>query len=455
MSTESKQRSNTVSGAQVVDNDRALWAQFSEASSIESFCQSWLPIQCRLISGVLGGLVLLRSGEKSAYSPVAVWPDVRRQMDHLSGAAEKALNERRGILMTHEAVLADGTRQERRHVAFPIEVNKKLFGAVVLEVVPQSKANLEGLLRQLHWGTGWLVDYFGRSESQRTKVIKDRLVNVLELLAVSVEKKGFHAAATTFVTDLATRLECDRVSIGFVEKKQAVVKALSHSATFEKKANVIRHIEAAMDEAIDQQSSVLFPEDKQVIKQTRVSRFAETLSIEHESQCVCVVPFKIDGIWSGAIVLERSQDTPFSEKDVSLCEGVVALAGPMLHVSKLNDRNIFKKISESFTTFAGRFIGPGNIAWKLGGATLIALTTFFVFAQGEYRVTADTTLEGSVQRAVVSPFEGYMLEAASRAGDIVKKGDVMAQLDDRDLSLEQLKWSSEFNQYSNQYRQAK
>ena len=37
------------------------------------------------------------------------------------------------------------------------------------------------------------------------------------------------------------------------------VHAVSHSASFDKKANVIRAIEAAMDESIDQQASIVYP----------------------------------------------------------------------------------------------------------------------------------------------------------------------------------------------------
>src|SRR2546422_4727783 len=49
------------------DTARALWSEFAEAASAESFCRSWLALQCRMISGVSGGLLLpTRCGDESA-----------------------------------------------------------------------------------------------------------------------------------------------------------------------------------------------------------------------------------------------------------------------------------------------------------------------------------------------------------------------------------------------------
>jgi RND family efflux transporter MFP subunit len=52
-------------------------------------------------------------------------------------------------------------------------------------------------------------------------------------------------------------------------------------------------------------------------------------------------------------------------------------------------------------------------------------------------------IEGQIQRSVVAPFNGFVLEAPVRAGDTVKTGQLLARLDDRDLLLERLKWLTE------------
>jgi multidrug efflux pump subunit AcrA (membrane-fusion protein) len=61
-------------------------------------------------------------------------------------------------------------------------------------------------------------------------------------------------------------------------------------------------------------------------------------------------------------------------------------------------------------------------------------------------VTADARLEGTVQRVVAAPMTGYVASADVRAGDTVAEGQILAELDGRDLRLELLKWSSQRSQ---------
>jgi RND family efflux transporter MFP subunit len=85
---------------------------------------------------------------------------------------------------------------------------------------------------------------------------------------------------------------------------------------------------------------------------------------------------------------------------------------------------------------------------------VVAVVAFLLFAKGDYRITADGSLEGTIQRALAAPVAGYLSEAQSRAGDIVKAGQVLATLDDRDLRLERLKWATQRAKQQREYSEA-
>ena len=87
-------------------------------------------------------------------------------------------------------------------------------------------------------------------------------------------------------------------------------------------------------------------------------------------------------------------------------------------------------------------------------AVLLLVAAFALFATGPYRIVADSTVEGQVQRAVVAPYNGFIKEAPVRAGDQVIEGQLLVAFDDRDLALERLRWSSERQRKLYEYEKA-
>ena len=438
---------------QVADLEGALWAEFSEAATTKDFCQSWLALQCRMISGVSGGLVLLGPPDRGPFSPTAVWPDARQDLRYLSATAERALGERRGLLLRREAGVADGgPPRERYDVAYPIEVARRLYGVVVLDVTPRPDPQLQAVLRRLYWGAAWLEVLFRREETARDAAVTARLKTVLDLAGATVSHERASGAAMAFVTTLATRLECDRVSVGFVRGGRAHVRAVSHSAQFKKQANLIRAIGSAMDEAVDQQATVLYPSPPQGA--ARVTQAHAELARQHGSGAICSIPLSHADRLVGALTLERPADRPFDPPTVELCEALAALAGPVLEIQRREDRWLITKAAETSRTWLGYLIGARHIALKLTAAAVTAVVLFFAYATGDFRVSAITTLEPEVRRAAVAPFNGYIAEARARAGDLVRQGQVLCALDDRDMRLERLKLVSQQEQLVKQYNQA-
>jgi multidrug resistance efflux pump len=90
----------------------------------------------------------------------------------------------------------------------------------------------------------------------------------------------------------------------------------------------------------------------------------------------------------------------------------------------------------------------------MGVAFALLLALFLVFAEGDFRVSAKTVVEGAVQRAAVAPFEGFIAEAPVRAGDTVRAGQLLVRLEDRDLRLERVKLVAERDQQLRKYHDA-
>jgi RND family efflux transporter MFP subunit len=231
------------------------------------------------------------------------------------------------------------------------------------------------------------------------------------------------------------------------------VAALSHSAQFEGQMNLIRAIEQAMGESADQGAALLWPAPEEARGQ--VLHFHEALGRAHGDRAVLTVPFvNAEGKAFGALTLERSGTRPIGRDDLDVCEGVAALLGPILEEKRRNDRHLAVKAADSLRTQIRRLVGPRHAGRKLAAAGIAAAILFFSLATGPYRVTAKTALEGEVRRAVSAPYRGFVFEAPARPGDVVKEGQLLCALDDRELRLELAKWTSEREQYRAEHRRS-
>jgi multidrug efflux pump subunit AcrA (membrane-fusion protein) len=99
-------------------------------------------------------------------------------------------------------------------------------------------------------------------------------------------------------------------------------------------------------------------------------------------------------------------------------------------------------------------LGPRHPGIKLLAGVGLALLMLASVIDADYRVSARTVIEGSSELAIMSPFDGFIAESFVRAGDSVEKGQPLCRLDDRDLKLEQARWTADRDQLAHKYRVA-
>ena len=419
------------------DSDSTAWETLKSSGDPEAFAAAWLELQCHLIENVTQAMVVFGFPDRGPFKPVAVWPEGSSGNPELAKAIETSVTGRQTIVQPKDGI-----------IVIPLLVDNKICGSVALDVDSTDEATLNACLEKLGWGSVWLEAFIRRQKFTPS----DRLVTVLELVATGLHNDRFQGSATAVATELAGILQCERVSIGFMRGKHSQVRALSHSASFSKKANLIRAIEAAMDEAIEQESTINFP----VVEQgpMQVTKAHAELIKDYGSGSVCTIPLTEGERILGAITLERPDGEHFDSRTIQLSEHAATLVGPLLDIKRKDDRWLGKKAFDRLKHHTKRLVGPRNVGFKLSVLGIIAVITFFSISTSEFRVTADATLEGAVQRAIAAPMAGYVVQANVRAGDIVKQGDRLFSLDDRDLRLERLKWLSQKSQRTREYSEA-
>ena len=428
--------------------ESAAWARFSAPANSAEFCASWLSILCAQVGLVKGGLVLLGSGEDGSFSPVATWPDATQNLLYLGPTAEAALKDRRGVIQTGGP---QGAVTLSTLVGYPVEVEGLLHGAVVLDIGRRPDADVQRALRLLHWGSAWLMDQFRQQRVAEHRQRASRLALANELVATALQEPRLGASVLAVVNELATRMHCEKVSLGLARNCSIAVKAISHTATFDVRSDSVRMVADAMDEVFDLDVPMAYPP----LESDAVGGLAHAaLSVSRQEACLLSVPLMDDGDMVGVLTLERDRSQPFDAADLALCKTLGLLLGPVVALKRQNERSLRERLHQAARVGSTALFGPRHPGLKL--LTLVGLLLLAVFSlvDATYRVTSKTVIEGAVQRAVVAPFQGYVAESRVRAGEAVKKGQVLARLDDRELRLERTRWASEAEQMQTRYRQA-
>jgi biotin carboxyl carrier protein len=445
---------DTLSERDVMD-EAEIWRQFVEASNSRTFCESWLALQCHMMSDVRCALVLLGTPEKGPFTPAAVWPSSDFNVTHLTAVAQQALAERHGVIVKNDGSSDQHTNpvQEGCYVAYPVDVSGKIHGVIIVHLEYCPDADIQYAAKQLHWGAAWIELLLRRLQEVNSEETHDRLKSVLDAVAITLDHEKFKPAATAFVTNIATTLVCERVSLGLKEGKRVVIRALSHSADFAEKVNMMSAITMAMEEALDQHELIVFPAPSDDFPQL-ITREHASLMNQYGIGAICTVPLGANGMFWGAITLEFSANKKLSEVDIELIKTIASINGPILDMKHQEDRPILLKAKDAIIKKVKLIIGPAYPTLKVIGAMVAVMMIFFFFAEGNYRAKATTILEGSIQRVISAPFSGYIFEAPKRAGDLVKKGELLCSLDDREQRLEEFKWSTQEEQLKKEFRGA-
>ncbi len=413
---------------------------------MDQVTHTWLHTLCNLIPGVTRAVVFLKTAEKNQYGLAAMWPEQLVEYDDLSAAAKDTVTGNKTLLKSN-AVAGKETGEPQDIIGCPIYVDQQLFGAVVLELYNRVAVKQQLAIQQISAASYWYEAIL----KQHSSTEKTQLVTIVELVASCLEHEKFQEAATDVVTDLTKRISADRISIGFLDGNSVRVEAVSHSAGFDDKSNLFGDIVEAMHEAIDQNSSISYP---QAADSVLPCHSHARLSEEHRIGAVLSVPFATNGRLLGAVLFERPVEKPFDKVSIEYCERIVSMVGPILDARRRDERGLMKRFRASVRSFGRKLTDRGSASFKAGIVAVIIALVLLCFAEKDYRITGNARLEAQTQRAIVSPQDGFIATANFRPGDIIKKGDLLATLDNKDLTLEYQRWSSQLGQLQTEYRES-
>ena len=418
-------------------NDQAIAALFGRDIPPERFLAELLATQCRLVCA--DAAVFLRAGEADRLEVLAACPppNTPGALDWV-GKAEKpfrqSMREGRNVVVPEENAPAAGIQTGCHLVVLPIHAQNNVCAAAVFRVRARDQHHLRLIQARLESTPLLLRHHELRLSIETKQAATNRLHRVFAVLDAVNQTNRFQGVAMALCNAMATRLECRRVSLGFLKGRYVEVRAMSHSDAVSREMQAVQAIEAAMEECLDQDLEVVHPAAEAA---PYASRAAGRLSAQQGPASILSLPLRKEGRVVAVMTFERSPEKPFTSlEEIETLRLTCDLCTPRLLELHCHDRWFGARLAAEARKGLGSILGPEHTWIKLAAGLSFVALILLATLKGEYRINAAFTLEARHQQAVVAPFESFSKEILVEPGDYVDGGrTLLGRLETAELRL--------------------
>lgn len=288
---------------------------------------------------------------------------------------------------------------------------------------------------------------------------------VLACLRTALDARDWQGSAAEVVSEIGQRLKCLRVSIGWVVAGQLRIVALSDGVVLAE-GQAIPELNQAMLEAVHQHTTLSWPQ---------ATRNAVRITLAHQSLFkvqglggVVSVPLAHKGRVIGVITCERSVTSDplavrvidevlrvaFEPQEIRWLEQLAEGLAPLLYLRYKLDRPLSERVRAKAIVLGYRLKDPSERRLRWSMLAAIFLLTVGLLWPMPYQVSATARLEGAVQRVLSAAQDGYLREVHVRPGDVVKAGQLLAELSDDELQTSRRARQAEVAQQENAFAEA-
>ena len=279
----------------------------------------------------------------------------------------------------------------------------------------------------------------------------EKFAVVMELLALVNQEKQFLAAAMALCNAVASRFQCDRVSLGWIESGYIQLQAISRTEQFDRQMAAAQGLEVAMEECLDQDEEIVWPLPEGATAVARDhAKFAKDQNIAH----LCSVPLRVGDRVVAVLTCER-QDASFSPVEMQqlrlCCDQVIRRFEELKRHDRWFGARWVNEISEN----SAKLLGPEHTWAKLTAILAAVMLVALFLVKINYRVEGNFILRSDEVAYLTAPFNGYIEKVAVRAGDHLPKGGELIRLDRSELFLEESAALADLSRYRRESEKAR
>jgi hypothetical protein len=327
---------------------------------------------------------------------------------------------------------SDGLRSFALGFKLPLAGSQDSCVAAFLLTSASEKQADEALVR-LHLASDVPLAYQTRQTSQQAKVDVQKFASVLDLMVLVNSEHRFLAAALALCNGLATSFHCDRVSLGWLVNGYVRLKTMSRTERFDKNMEVVKSLEMAMEESLDQNVEILWPSPEEA---RSIARDHDTFGRSQSSGNICSVPLR-QGEKPVAVLTCERRGAAFSQADLEQLRLAADQASARLADLHRSDRWFGARWKSLAQETLARSLGPEHTWAKLIAVLCCLALVVCSLPIFTYKVEGSFILRSDEVSFLTAPFEGYIQNANVRPGDSVTNGAVLVRLNTDELILQE------------------
>ncbi|APW59359.1 efflux RND transporter periplasmic adaptor subunit [Paludisphaera borealis] len=342
----------------------------------------------------------------------------------------------------------------------PLVVDKQVVGLLEILMDPNRRAAQQKSTLRFVADLCDLASNYLKNRQMRQMVSQQRLWNQLEGFTHQIHASlDLKETAYAIVNDGKRLVGCDRLSVAMKLSGRTLVEAISGQEVVEQRSNQVRELTKLCKAVIRSGEDLVYTGNTDGFAPD-IRDALELYVDESGSKAVAIAilhkPEKEEGaehkekVAYGCLVAEQIGDEiaptdMHARTEVVSRHASTALWNAQEH-HRIFLRPLLKAMGSPWRLLRGRTLAK-IVAVLLLIVSLIGALTFVPW---NLRIEGRGSLMPEQRQSVYAPIPGIVVEVPVDHGSVVKKGDVIARLDSRELQKELNKLTAEYNKASNQ-----
>jgi multidrug efflux pump subunit AcrA (membrane-fusion protein) len=316
------------------------------------------------------------------------------------------------------------------------------IGAIALVVSPEEEVDLTSLIATLESMTrltSFAVEFVGRGgvpdDVQSPGAAPAPSTAQTQSLRRAASCETVEELAFSLTNELCSKLSCEQVALGLVRRHNVRIVSISGLDNVSSHSPGAAAIRAAMEECLDADAIIVAGgggdwSGDEVVGGYRLHRQWQAIA---RGDAVASMPLKAGDETTAVVSFRRRADQPFLTSQLAELRAKVEPYALALRLLRRASRGLPRHVSDSIGNAVRAVITPGHPGARVLAAALLLTLGFMAFGTMNYKVTVDCTVQPAESRHLAAPYDALIASASKIAGDKVAAGEVLCELDHRDL----------------------